>query len=352
MSLMVYNKNEHISILADQLRQGNVIAFLGAGISRTYQDEHTGKVYRGLQTANEIVCDLAQKKEYINSGMLFDQALFMIKLKESRNEVERILEDYIDIPTLNPLPAHQLLADMSFSAFITTNYDQLLEKALEKNKKKFCTIIEDSDVSRWRNTHIPYIKLHGCVTRPKSIIAAEDEYRPISCSKPIISSLLKTLLANKVILFLGFSLKDSDFKELFQELKLSLGDYMPRSYAIVYEYDDYQSSYWGNEGIKIINADLTQVLRELFKCSLSGKREGVFHPKDDWMNNSFFESLHEIRTSPSETQAIDAFLNHLLQEMQSPALSCNDIYIRASNAVDTILKSKPNFQALKKCGNL
>lgn len=349
---MTNNKNEYISILADQLRKGNVIVFLGAGISRTFKDEHTGKEYRGLPSAKEIVKDLADSKEYIEPNMRFDQALFMVKLKEGRNEVERILEDYIDVPTLNPLPAHQLLADMSFSAFITTNYDQLLEKALEKNKKKFYTIIEDKDICRWRSTQLPYIKLHGCITRPKTIIAAEDEYRPISESKPIVSSLFKTLLANKNVLFLGFSLTDYDFKELFQELKLALDGNMPKSYAVVYEDDNYQTAYWKEEGINIINSDLTSFLRELFKTAIVEKRDGVFHPKDDWMNNIFFERLHEIRTSPSETQAIDAFLEHLLQEMRSPALSCNDIYIRASNAVDTILKSKPNFQALKKMWQL
>lgn len=349
---MTYDKNEHISILANQLRNGNIIAFLGAGISRSYKDELTGKIYRGIPTAKEIVDDLANKKSYINTNMTFDQALFMIKVKEGRNEVERILEEFIDVPPLTPLPAHRLLVDMSFSAFVTTNYDEMLEKALENEKKKFCTIIDDSDVCRWKGTQLPYIKLHGCITRPTSMIAAEDEYRPISVSKPIISSLLKTLLANKVVLFLGFSLKDNDFKELFQELKLSLKDHMPKSYAIVYEQDNYQEAYWGKEGVKLISSDLTTFLRTLFEASITEKRVGVFHPNDDWMNNSFFESLNEIRTSPSETQAIDAFLKHLLQEIQSPALSCNDIYIRADNAVETIIKSKPNFQALKKLWEL
>lgn len=345
---MAYFEDENISILASQLRKGNLIAFLGAGISRTYRDEHTGKVYRGLPTAKEIVSDLLSKKKYLNADMSFDQALFMIKLKEGRSEVEKLLEEYIDIPTLDSLPAHYLLADMSFSAFITTNYDRLLEKALEKNRKKFYTIIENLDVCRWKSTQLPYIKLHGCITRPSGLIAAEDEYRPISESKPLIAALMKTLLAQKSMLFLGFSLNDSDFKEIFQELKISLGNNMPRSYAVVHDCDDYHVAYWQEEGITIIKSDLTLFLRSLFKMSLSEKRESVFHPNDDWMNNGFFESLHEIRTSPSETQAIDAFLNHLLQEIQSPALSCNDIYIRATNAVDTILKSKPNFQALKK----
>ncbi len=345
---MTHFNQENTSILADQLRKGALVAFLGAGISRTYKDEHTGKVYRGLPAAREIVNDLLNRKKYLNANMSFEQAFFMIKLKEGRSEVEKILEEYLDIPTLDSLPAHYLLADMSFSAFITTNYDQLLEKALAKNRKKFYTIIEDLDVCRWKSDQLPYLKLHGCITRPSGLIAAEDEYKSISGSKPLIAALMKTLLAQKSILFLGFSLNDPDFKSIFQEIKVSLGDNMPKSYAVVYDFDDYHVTYWQKEGVTIIKSDLTTFLRSLFKMSLSEREKGVFHPNDDWMNNGFFESLHEIRNSPSETQAIDAFLNHLLIEMQSPALSCSDIYIRATNAVDTILKSKPNFQALKK----
>ena len=73
-----------------------------------------------------------------------------------------------------------IVARMSFSAFITTNYDQLLEKALAKNRKKFYTIIEDLDVCRWKSDQLPYLKLHGCITRPSGLIAAEDEYKSIN----------------------------------------------------------------------------------------------------------------------------------------------------------------------------
>lgn len=340
--------NAIIPILADKLRQGNVVAFLGAGASRTYVDDRSGKTYPGLPSASEIVQSLSKKKPYINENMSFPQVMFMVKQVENRNEVERILEDHIDAPTLNPLPVHQLLADMSFSAFITTNYDRLLEKALEKQRKKFISIIEENDVSRWRNSQLPVIKIHGCVSRPKTMIAAEDEYRPLSSSKPVMAALLTALLANKTVLFLGFSLADDDFRTLYQELKGLLGNNMPTSYAIVRNCDDYQKIYWGKQGVDIIEDDLTRFLRMLFQSAISGKKEGVSHPNDDWMSNSFFESLHEIRTKPSETQVINAFLEHLLAEMQSPALSCEDIIIRASSAVDKIIKSKPNLQAFKK----
>jgi hypothetical protein len=97
------------------------------------------------------------------------------------------------------LPAHVLLTSLPFSAYVTTNYDVLLETALEKVKRRPLAIIQDSDVSRLRPHHTPVLKLHGCVTRPPTMIAAADEYVPWSERSPIIEALLKALHTNRRI---------------------------------------------------------------------------------------------------------------------------------------------------------
>lgn len=335
------------SILANKLREGNLVAFLGAGASRTYIDSDTGKKYDGLPGANEMVTDIARKKPYINSAMTFEQAFFMIKNREGRAELERVLQGYIDLPHILPLPSHDLLANMPFSAFMTTNFDQLMERALDKNRKKYSTIISNEDVARWKGNQIPLVKLHGCISRPTSIIAAEDECFSLQQKYPVVSALTVTLLSNRVILFLGYSLQDPDFHRMYEEVKTILGNHMPTSYAIVKEPSDYQIDYWKANGLTLINSDLTAFLRELLRTSLRAGKPSVYHPNDDWINNSFFESLVDIRTSPSETQAIDAFLDHLLSEIRSTSLSSMDILDRASIAVDTVLKRKPNYEAFR-----
>jgi translation initiation factor 2B subunit (eIF-2B alpha/beta/delta family) len=336
--------SEYFELLATKLKSGNLAAFLGAGVSKTYSDVCAKKCYQGLLSASDIVKELIQEKKYLTEDLSFEQAFFLIKKKEGRIELENIIRRLIDKPGTHPLPAHKLLANMPFSAFLTTNFDTLTEKALIEAKKSYTSIIDNDDVPRWGGTQLPLIKLHGCVTRPDTLVAAEDEYIPLSLKKPVVEALVKVLLSNKTALFLGFSLRDTDFRIIYNELESTLKDHMPKSYAIVHSAANYEIDYWEAKGIKIIQYDLTEFLNGLLEYTLRQRKPSIYHKKDDWMNNAYFRTLTHIRTSPSETQAIDAFLTHLQEEVVSD-LPCRDILDSASMAIGTILSSKPNFEA-------
>lgn len=334
--------------LADCIKDGSLVAFIGAGVSRTYTDSTSGSVSCGLMSASEIVEDLSRKRSYITADMGFLEACFLYKQQEGRVALERYLQETIDRPAVKPLPAHVILANIPFSSYITTNYDRLLEISLQESKKSPFPITDDNDVSRFRTASTPVIKIHGCISRPSGMIACEDEYASISERQPVVEALIKTHIANKSILFLGYSLDDADFKQVYNEVKSALGDNMPRSYAVVYSATAYQIELWKTRGVAIIEYDLTDYLRGLLRKSIESKSSTIYHTSEDWVNNAFFESLHKIRTSPSETQAIDAFLKHLMKEVRSPAFALNDIIDRAKKAAQTVLRQKQNFEAFSK----
>lgn len=68
--------DEYCKLLSDKLKQGDVIAFLGSAVSKTYKDRRTNKTYFGIKMASEIVKDLSEKKMYIKPDMNFEQAFF------------------------------------------------------------------------------------------------------------------------------------------------------------------------------------------------------------------------------------------------------------------------------------
>lgn len=331
--------------LSFKLKDGNLAAFTGAGISKTFTEKGTGKIYEGIPTASEIVKSLAVELRYINESMPFEKAFFLMKKNESRQGVIRRLEGFIDRKNINPLPAHGLLASMPFTAYLTTNFDTLLERAFDTSNKRYATIIQDTDVTKWQGSQIPLIKLHGCIKRPESLVAAEDEYENLDKKLPIVTSLVKTLLSNKNVLFLGYSLNDNDFRRQYEELLAILGDYMPKSYAVVNHVTAYDEAYWNDKGLTIIKGDATEFLRSL-KNSYLGQH---FDDSDNitWENNSFFSSLSQITSAPSETQAIDAFLNHLYEMACNSSLSCEEILRDADSAVKLIITQKSNFEAFR-----
>ncbi len=301
--------------------------------------------------AAELVARLTRRRRYIDPTLSFPQACFLLKQKDGRGELEKFLLEEIDKPVIPPAPAHVLLANLPFSCFVTMNYDQLLERALLEAKRRPHAVIDDDDVSRLRPTSIPVAKLHGCVSRPDTLIAAEDEYNPLGERRPIVDAYFKTQLANKTLLFLGFGLGDLDFRLAFNEIKHALGSRMPRSYAVVKTTDDYQQKYWESKGVEVITVDLMEFLRGLLRASAETSESAVYHPGEDWINNAFFESLHRMRTLPSETQVIDAFLEHLLEEIRSPSLVLDDVLVRAAKAASVVLTRRPNLQALKRAAS-
>lgn len=337
--------------LSEHLKEGSLVAFLGAGVSRSYEDPTSGQTFPGIMTANEIVHDFARKRGYITTDMGFLEACFLYKQQEGRVGLERYLQECIDRPAIKPLPAHVILANTPFASYVTTNFDRLMEGALQDAKKSPFPIIEDDDVSRLRHSCVPVIKIHGCVTRPGTMLACEDEYVPLDERSAIIEALLKTQIANKTILFLGYSLEDSDFKLVYEEVKRTLGDRMPRSFAVVHSATAYQDVLWKKRGVTIIQRDLTQFLRGLLHACVEVRRTTIYDREQDWVHNQFFESLLRIRTSPSETQAIDAFLDHLMKEVRSPAFALDDILDRAKRASALVLQQKKNFEAFRKASD-
>jgi len=336
--------------LVDHLRQGSLIAFLGAGLSRPFTDPISKVTQPGFLSASELVEKWSQSRTYLDTHLSFPEACFLIKIKESRPGLERLLLEEFDKPPIKQLPAHRLAATLPFSAYVTTNYDTLLEKALAATKRSPLPVLRDEDVSRLRSTSTLVAKLHGCITQPGTMIAAADEYVPLGERAPIIESLLRVHLANKTVLFLGFSLSDYDFTALYAEVKSILGTHMPQSYAVVKEADEYRKNYWTAKGVTLVEGDLTEFLRGLLRATTEAPPPAVSDPLDDWFNNTFFESLHRIRSLPSETQVIDAFLSHLLQEVQTPSLLLPDILLQAEKAVKSVLARRPNFHGLHRLG--
>lgn len=338
--------------LASQLRDGSLVAFVGAGTSRTFRDSTSGREWPGLPAGEEIVHRMVAERSYIGEHHTLPQACFLWKVREGRGSLESFLMSQLDRTNVEPLPAHTLLAYLAFSAYFTTNYDVLLERALQSARRPVCRIIEDADVARAKSAPVPVVKLNGCVTRPDTLVAAEDEFIPLAERAPIMEALTKTELANKTVLFVGFALSDPHFAALYQGMRRTLGDYAPRSFAVVQDADEYRRAYWEALGVELIAADLTEALRALARSAQRAPETSrVYVPADDWINNAFFVSLSDIGSLPSETQVIDAFVQHLLDEIHSPAFELNDILVRARSALDTVLRQRPNYEALQHLGS-
>ena len=130
-----------------------------------------------------------------------------------------------------------MLASLPCSEIITTNYDQLIEKAAEShynaNKVSILPHKPKLHASRW------LLKMHGCVTRPSDIVLTREHYIRYAERYAALGGVVQGTLLTKHLLYLGFSLADTNFHRIFESVRTAMPMTSNKSAS---EEDDMQTS--------------------------------------------------------------------------------------------------------------
>ncbi len=219
-----YN-NEHLqsqaAALAEVLRSNRASIFLGAGVSAG----------AGLPTWNDLLervgatCKNPLTSEDINRiGDPRDIAAIIS---------DRLAKDPEEIRSLGAAMAeqlrgtkfslqHALLASLPCSEYITTNVDDLFEKACTTNDRSIDVAPEIAhDSQRW------LLKLHGCVTKPETMVFTRDSYLAMTRQGRALMGLVQAMLLTRHMIFVGYGLRDEDFHELMYEVRSAFPDRKP-----------------------------------------------------------------------------------------------------------------------------
>src|SRR5260370_35644030 len=69
-----------------------------------------------------------------------------------------------------------------FNRFVTTNCDPFLERSLDV----LVPMVEDRDLAFWDDRQRQVLKIHGCITRPYSIVATQSDYDDCMSKNPVV----------------------------------------------------------------------------------------------------------------------------------------------------------------------
>jgi len=340
-----------LSQLERRLVEGHVVAFIGAGASASYTDEN-GNTIEGVPTAAGLV-DLMSKQQpsVIEPSAPFEEAAYLFEKAEGKQELLTFLSTHIG-KIKSPLPAHRFLAALPFGGFVSMNFDALLERALDQQGRRYRLILTDQDVGLTadQSNEVAVLKPHGCLSRRETIIATADKVLPFLERSPLLDAYLRVLVANKTILFLGFSLTDADFRSLVQSLHARLGT-IPKSYAVALGVKEFQRTFWADHNIEVVDQDLTKFLQNLY-VRLANASEGIVQAVSPVLNDPLFHGIPaHLRSLPTETQAIEAFLSGVLDRLASSSQTLAEIKVAAETAITGVMERKKNFQAFEHLGN-
>ena len=137
-------------------------------------------------------------------------------------------------------PVHQVIALTDYRAVITTNYDRLIESAFARERHSLPTVFTPDSISALANALYrpdPFIfKLHGDIAASESLVLTEGDYDRLTFQSPHVRLFMHALFLSYTFLFVGYSLKDPDFRLILKELnlvQLHFQDNSPMRYAFV-----------------------------------------------------------------------------------------------------------------------
>lgn len=221
---MVIKKEEFIKKYVRALREGNAAVFAGAGLSRPSGFVDWKELVRKF--AEEVELDVEKETDLISVTQFYRNK------KRNRGSInQEILNAFSKDVKLNENV--EILSKLPIFTYWTTNYDQLIEKALEASDRRPDVKYESDQLSNmlYDRDAIVY-KMHGDVNHPAHAVLTKEDYELYEYKRPLFRTALKGDLVSKVFLFIGFSFSDPNLDYVLSQIRSLLGENVPNHYCI------------------------------------------------------------------------------------------------------------------------
>jgi len=211
-------ENIYKESLFEAISKGEVVLWVGAGLS----------LYAGLPSGvqlREILYEgltPLEKEEVGKNSDLSHLADEICTLKGNRNYIIQTLKNTFTRDFLST-ETHKIISQIPhFRNIITTNYDSLFESVYGSGKLN--VIFSDNHTPYIDTKKVNLFKIHGDLSNPDSIIITESDYN---------NFFSKDTEQNTIcILFIGYSLEDTNVEVVFNKIREKIGENRKECYFV------------------------------------------------------------------------------------------------------------------------
>ena len=329
--MLATHMGRHFADVIDALLRGRIVPFLGAGVNLCNRPDGSVGTWtepgEWLPTGAELAGYLAAQFRYpihkecraadcerVDSGL---DLAHVSQFGATHLGPGRLYEELLDVfdheyPVSD---VHRFLASLAFVApnarlpwarrllIVSTNYDDLMERAFRDRKEPFDLVFYDPEtpepggsprgrflhqrpdsepepIERPNECDYPFLedrpvilKIHGTVGRP--VVITEDHYIDYLADEAFtkLPKRLLTRLCNSHLLFLGYSLRDWNFRVFLRRVKRNRTQDFT-SWAVVKSTDDDEPAFWWERArVEIVPHDLRDYVIRL-ATELDGRGSG------------------------------------------------------------------------------
>lgn len=206
-------KSHNMQRLLTLIRENKIVLWAGSGMS----------LYAGYPSGHQL-CEYmySAAKSESDRAVLQKQTNVLMNVAEefeqlySRKELIKVVSDCFDKePSVEPY-VHQLCTHIpQIDTIITTNYDYLFERAYGE---RIGTLV-GTRYHVLNGKPVTLYKIHGDSSDPDSVVLTRKDYATFyDRLDSIVWNKLMALLAEKSVLFVGYSFEDKNIEDIFEKI--------------------------------------------------------------------------------------------------------------------------------------
>ena len=233
----------------DDLVTGKWLPVLGAGMSLNAVVPKGKKMPLWGELSKALTDDLV---DYTPSSTLDGISAYEHEFDRARL-VERLSEILL-IRDAQPGNAHKEFCTIPFDIVCTTNFDFLLERQYDATPHYVYPVVDEEQLSiSPGNAGTLLLKLHGDLRHPSRLVVTEADYDGFLASYPLLATYLANQLITKTAVFIGYSLDDPDFRQIWHIVSDRLGRTRRKAYTIAVNARAADVARYERRGVKVIN---------------------------------------------------------------------------------------------------
>lgn len=210
--------------LIEQIRAGKVILFLGAGASfgatspTPPTSPPSGKELGRLLSEKFLGGDSTEKPLSLIAEYCIDAS--------DLRSVQRFIAEIFN--PFKPSATQKSIADFRWAGLVTTNYDQIIEKAYATNDKRMQTpvpilrTVDRIDYELRAPNAVPLLKLHGCISLVDDdrypLILTIDQYITHRRGREKLFTRFTENAGEYTVVYVGYQIEDADIRTILLEV--------------------------------------------------------------------------------------------------------------------------------------
>lgn len=244
-----------LNLLLDEARRGRLALFIGGDLPAEVS---------GLTSRAELARQMSAR---FGNPLADDQPAALASVvqragRQRTRDVIQLLKDGLENGP-PPQPFDNLLARLPVETFITTRYDDRLERAFQDAGRPAQPVVSDFDGGLLRRDQPVLVKLYGDLRQPLSLTLSEDDLYDLPSAKRGVIRLVENALRD-TCLFLGFDFASPDFLFLWRDVLRSLGRLAPMAYAApALPLAPGEAAVWRDRNITVLEASPLAVVQTL-----------------------------------------------------------------------------------------